>query len=68
MCAIARKSAKNAINRSDLIAAVARETGASYKTIQSEISYLLNPRDPRNGNRVRGDARLGPGRIHLIAA
>ena len=68
MYAIARRSTKNAISRSALVLAVTRATGASYKTIQSEISYMLNPDDPRNGNRVRGDARTSSGRVRLIAA
>jgi len=68
MYAIVHRATRNSISRHDLIQAVAKATGASVRTIQSEISYLLNPKDHRNGNRVKGDARMSYGRIRLVAA
>ena len=68
MFAIARRATRSAISRTALIRSVAKATGASIKTIQSEISYLLNPEDPRNGHRVRMDSRVGNRRVRLVAA
>lgn len=65
---IVKKASRKAISRGKLVSLVANKTGKSERTIQAEISYLMDPANIRNNNRVKLDGRLTTGRVRLIAA
>jgi hypothetical protein len=64
---IVKTASVDAIPRNELVKAVMKRKNVPLATVQCELAYLLNPKDPRNGHRVRRDKRTKK-MIRFVAA